>query len=95
MPPKVAKGPKAKQKPQEEQREELLQAVVRSPNRSSHCSVSDSKRFLLILSKTALRPLPLNVQEYEFTSKEVEVPASLYILVPPPTCQHSPDRIYS
>jgi len=34
MPPKGAKGPKAKQKPQEEQREDVLQAVVRGPKGS-------------------------------------------------------------
>jgi len=38
MPPKGAKGPKAKQKPQEEQREDILQAVVRGP-KGSLCTI--------------------------------------------------------
>lgn len=65
MPPKAAEGPKAKKKPQEEQKDDLLQAVVREPEGSLyiHSSVSDLRRSSLILSKPALRLLPLNGQE--------------------------------
>ena len=75
MPPKTVKGQKAKQKSQEEGREELLQAVVCGAHRIvSSCSDSDPVRSSPTLSISVLHRSPVSGQGYDCNIKLPKVP---------------------